>query len=142
MSRIIEFSPKQAYVAICSSSFIRKIFQYHSGYSTDLNHSIITTREKIYIHKIRQLSNWRYKIDKIILHEINKHIDYEGNGLGNINQYYSIKNKNINKNVKESILKSLWAPSVLKVFQHKFLEWNYRPGNPGYIRTLNHYNSL
>lgn len=142
MSKVIEFTPLQAIVSVRSSPFIRKIYQYHAGYSTDLNNTIITPREKVYIHKIRQIYNWRFKIDQVILHEINKYIDYDGNGLGNINTYYSTKSNKINNNVKESILKTIWAPSVLSTFQRKFLEWNYRPGNPGYIRTLKHFNSI
>lgn len=140
MSKYIEFTPNQATVAIRSSPFIRKIYQYHSGYSLDS--SLTTSREKMYIYKIRQTSNWRYKIDKIILNEINKYINYEGDGLGNIHNYYSKISKKINNDVKQKILKTIWAPSIFITFQNKFLEWNYRPGNLGYIRILNHYNSL
>lgn len=140
MSKYIEFTPNQAIVAIRSSPFIRKIYQYHSGYSLD--DSLISNREKMYIYIIRQTYNWRYNIDKIILNEINKYINYDGDGLGSINNYFSKISKKINNDVKDRILKTIWAPSRFIIFQNKFLEWNYRPGNPGYIRTLHHYNSL
>ena len=140
MSKYIEFTPNQAIVAIRSSPFIRKIYHYHSGYSLD--DSLISNREKMYIYIIRQTYNWRYNINKIILNEINKYINYDGDGLGSINNYFSKISKKINNDVKDRILKTIWAPSRFIIFQNKFLEWNYRPGNPGYIRTLHHYDSL
>ena len=72
-------------------------------------------------------------IDEVIWKVIKNETDkYD---LGSLQGFVNYTYPKLYCNLVQEIIKQFWLPATISVFQNKFRQWYYTPGNPGYKIT-------